>query len=387
MKLKQEPEDFQVEELTDVVAKRKGAFAYYRLEKRGWTTLDAVATIRRRWKTDSRRISFGGLKDRHALTSQFLTIHHGPQRGLKQQGIFLKYLGQLNRPFTSQDIRANRFHITLRNLSSVEASKAQHVLEEVRQWGMPNYFDDQRFGSVSPEGRFVAKAIVLGCYEEALQLALAEPYEHDRAAQKKEKAFLRSHWGDWALCKSRLARGPTRAIVDHLTSHPDDFLGALARLGPEVRSLYFAAYQSYLWNRLLASWLRQQFRPDQLVSIPLRLGKYPTHREADSAQHRALTDLSLPLPTARGVLDAGAPETALLDAVLAEEGMQRAQLKVKGVREMFFSKGERRGFFLLTDLMDETGVDERNPGRRKLTLACDLPRGSYATLIVKRITV
>ena len=48
MKLKQLPEDFQVEELTDFTPKDQGPFAFYRLEKRGWTTPDAMSIVRRR---------------------------------------------------------------------------------------------------------------------------------------------------------------------------------------------------------------------------------------------------------------------------------------------------------------------------------------------------
>ena len=48
MKLKQQPEDFQVEELTDIAPTGQGAFALYRLEKRGWSTPDALAAVRRR---------------------------------------------------------------------------------------------------------------------------------------------------------------------------------------------------------------------------------------------------------------------------------------------------------------------------------------------------
>src|SRR5579862_5268313 len=104
MKLKQIPEDFFVEELTDVEPGPLGEFSLYRLEKRGWTTPDAVQIIRRRWKMDWRRISFGGLKDRHAHTVQFLTIRRGPQRRLTQQNIQLEYLGGVNKPFTSHDV-------------------------------------------------------------------------------------------------------------------------------------------------------------------------------------------------------------------------------------------------------------------------------------------
>ena len=78
MKLKQLPEDFFVEELTDAQPGDIGDFAFYRLEKRGWTTPDALQAIRHRWHLDLRRFSFGGLKDRHAHTVQYLTIWRGP---------------------------------------------------------------------------------------------------------------------------------------------------------------------------------------------------------------------------------------------------------------------------------------------------------------------
>src|SRR5947209_9659644 len=90
MKVKQQPEDFQVEELTDVVPTGQGAFALYRLEKRGWSTPDALAAIRRRWQVEPRRVAYGGLKDRHAVTVQYLTIFHGPRRNLRHQGLSVR---------------------------------------------------------------------------------------------------------------------------------------------------------------------------------------------------------------------------------------------------------------------------------------------------------
>ena len=79
MKIKEKHEDFRVEEITDVVPSEAGPFALYRLEKQGWSTPDALAAVRRRWKLDLRRLSYGGLKDRHATTVQYLTIFHGPR--------------------------------------------------------------------------------------------------------------------------------------------------------------------------------------------------------------------------------------------------------------------------------------------------------------------
>jgi tRNA pseudouridine13 synthase len=386
MKLKQQPEDFQVEELTDVVPATDGPFAFYRLTKRGWSTPDALQAVRRRWKLDLGRVSYGGLKDRHAQTAQYLTIFHGPRRGLTHHGVALEYLGQVTAPYTSRDIRANRFRLTLRDMTPQAVAAGRQALEEVRQDGVPNYFDDQRFGSVDRQGDFVARLMVLGRYEDALRQALAAPYEYDRGAQKKEKALLNCHWGQWAALKELLPRGHARSLVDYLAGHPGDFRGALARLRPELRGLYLSAYQSYLWNRMLAGWLREHCRPDQLVSVRLRLGEVPFHRNLDEAQRAELAGLRLPLPTARGTFDEADPRVRAMEAVLHEEGIRREQLKLQGFREMFFSKGERAALCLPAHLHAEAGPDERHPGRQKLVLGFELPRGSYATLIVKRIT-
>ena len=102
---------------------------------------------------------------------------------------------------------------------------------------------------------FVARHLVRGEFEAGLQLALAAPYEFDKAEQKREKAILRECWGNWPECKARLPRGHARSLVDYLVSHPTDFRGAVERLRPELQGLYLSAYQSYLWNGMLAAWL------------------------------------------------------------------------------------------------------------------------------------
>src|SRR5262245_32695174 len=170
MKLKQQPDDFFVEELTDVLPGERGPFAFYRLEKRGWTTPDALAAVRRRWQIDPRRLAYGGLKDRHAHTVQYLSIHHGPRRGLPHHDVTVQYLGQVGEPYSSRAVRANRFRITLRDLSAERAGAVVDEAEAVRRDGVPNYFDDQRFGSVAGGQEFVAKLMVLGRHEEALKL-------------------------------------------------------------------------------------------------------------------------------------------------------------------------------------------------------------------------
>ena len=383
MKLKQQPDDFQVEEITTLTPS-EGPHTLYRLEKRGWSTPDALAAVRRRWRIEPRRISYGGLKDRHAVTVQYLTIFHGPRRNLHHQDIFVQCLGHVAAPYTSRDIQANRFRLTLRDLPPEARSTAETRLSLLAREGVPNYYDDQRFGSVAGAGdEFIARLLVRGQFEEALRLALTAPYEYDRAAQKEEKRLLSAHWGDWARLKDVLPRN----LIDYLRVHPSDFRGAVARLRPELRGLYLSAYQSHLWNRMLAAWLRTHIRPEQLRPVMLRLGVVPFHHNLEAEQRHGLAALLLPLPSARLKLDDGDPRAELVSEILAEEGLESRQMQIKGIREMFFSKGERPALCLPAELSFAFSEDDKHRGRDKLMLGFELPRGCYATLLVKAVAL
>jgi tRNA pseudouridine13 synthase len=383
MKLKQRPEDFKVEELTDVVAGADGDFALYRLTKRGWTTTAAMETIARRWKLERRRLAWGGLKDRHAETVQYFSVLRGPRRRLRQQDLAVDYLGQAPEAYESHHIRANRFDITIRDVSDVELKHAFLELAEVREYGVPNYFDDQRFGSVV-NGQFIARFMLLGQYEQALRCAVTAPYDHDRARSKQVKRLLAERWGDWPSLADALPDSKGRQIVQYLFHNPADFPGAFALLPHAMRTIYLAAYQSHLWNRILARWLELNCRPEQLSHLHTDDGRLPIHRMLAPDQLVSLRALSLPLPTARWQ-PADDPRRALVEAVLAEENLSLADLRFKGHRAMFFSKGERQALSLPDNLQSDTAIDEYVPGQSTIRLRFALSRGAYATLIVKRI--
>jgi tRNA pseudouridine13 synthase len=386
MKVKQLPEDFRVEELTDAAPGTTGEFALYRLDKTGWTTPDALAAIRRRWQIDARRLSYGGLKDRHAVTAQHITIARGPKRNLSHERITLTYLGQRAEPFDSTDIRANRFTITLRAMNPAAVARAEDALAGIAGAGLPNYFDDQRFGSVGEQGEFVAKEMVFGRFERALWLALAAPYEFDRAGAKREKATLRDLWGKWPECQARLPKGHARSLVSYLAAHPTDFKGAVARLRPDLQGLYLSAYQSALWNRMLAAWLTTTFGAAHLTDVDLKLGQVPAPVRVPE-EHRAVWEaLTLPLPSARVKPEPGVMWLPIVEGVLKAEGLTLAELKIKGMQKPFFSKGDRTACVRPANLSHATEPDELNPQRTKLVLRFELPRGSYATMLVKRVS-
>ena len=384
MKLKRRPEDFRVEELADFPASG-GRFALYRLSKRSMGTPEVIAAVVRRWNIPRRRISYGGLKDRHALTQQFVTIEGGPRQNLKQSSFDLAYLGQAPRPFASRDIEANRFQIVMRDMSRESLTQAKAALDRIRTDGLPNYFDDQRFGSLGESSEFVARAWCAGDFERALWLALADPNEHDRPEDRAQKELLRAHWKDWAALKAKLERSTLRSLVTYLVDHPADFRGAFARINADLRSLFLSAFQSFLWNKILAALLQDHVPPNDLRPVTLKAGTVLFPITLPEAKRTELAAARIPLPSAR----AGVAEPAMrsrIDRVLAAEGLELRALRIKHPRENFFSKGDRAALVSPAKLRFDADADDLYPGRHKLQLAFTLPRGAYATILVKRVT-
>ena len=386
MKLKRQPEDFRVEELPLVEGGDFGRFGFYRLTKRGVGTLEALEEIRRRWNLSSRQVSYGGLKDRHAVTIQYLTILDGPDRGFRERGLDLEPLGRLTHPYGPDQFRGNRFTVVLRDLSARKAEAAKVAIEELPRDGLPNYFDDQRFGSVGFDGDFIGRAWLVGDHEKALRLAIAEPNPSDRPDARDEKAILREDWGRWAEAKARLPRSHARSIATYLVDHPTDFRGAFARVRRELRSLYFSAFQSHLWNLQLARLIERTTRPEQRAMVEFKVATLPIHRALDSDQAALLGAARLPLPASRTPLpDEGPVREAVLE-VVSGFGLTWDQLRVKHLKDVFFSKGDRPALFFAGGLTQQAEDDDLYPGRKKIALGFELPKGAYATLVVKRVT-
>ena len=179
MKLKTLPEDFRVEEITDI-RPTKGPFGLYRLDKCGLGTPEAMQYILHKWQLSRKDLSYGGLKDRHADTTQYLTIFRGPHSGLTDKSFQLDYLGQISHPYHAKDIAANRFEIRLRRVTADQVPALTDRCKFIQQMGVVNYFDDQRFGSIGFCGELISVPWCLTNYERALFLSMAEPNLHDR---------------------------------------------------------------------------------------------------------------------------------------------------------------------------------------------------------------
>ncbi|MCA9062337.1 MAG: tRNA pseudouridine(13) synthase TruD [Planctomycetaceae bacterium] len=397
MKLKQRPEDFIVTEVADLPV-GTGNHALYRLAKCDIGTLEALSAAARCWNLPRQRMVHAGLKDRHAATEQFVTVREGPRHDLTLENITLTYLGQTPRPICASDIQANRFEITVRDLTVGDAEAAQQQVSAIERFGVPNYFDNQRFGSLGESGEWVAAAQCRDDYERALWLALADPHTDDSSFEKRQKSILHDHWGDWIECKQLLDRSHRRSIVTFLADkmhvgRKPDFRAAFARINSDLRGLYLSAWQSALWNRVLTRLLRQCEPDSDLFRFHLESGEavFPMtgHTAVEDIPEQRevvlpLMNLRIPLPSARISLPEG-PVGEVMQQVLADEGFSLRDLKIRQPRDRFFSRGQRDAFLFPTFGAVLSLSDELNPGRRCVTFQFTLPRGSYATIVIRRL--
>jgi tRNA pseudouridine13 synthase len=65
--------------------------------------------------------------------------------------------------------------------------------------------------------------------------------------------------------------------------------------------------------------------------------------------------------------------------------MTLATMRVPKLRDLFFSRGERAAHLMPIDLTWQQPKDDFHHGAMALTMSFELPRGSYATMLVKRL--
>ena len=375
MKIKQRPEDFVVVELDRYEPSKTGPFALYRLVKWDSGTIEAVRSLAKNWNLSQAQISFGGLKDRHARTEQVISVRGGPERNFEGSAFRVEFLGRSRDPITRSSFHGNRFEITVRDLAEIPD------LGPVKRFGVPNYFDDQRFGSLrGTEGEFIGRALVRGENEKALKLVLASPSGEDRKRERELKTLMRDRWGDWAALARELPMSTERNVASYLASHPGAFGFAFERLDQNLRILYVSAYQSWLWNRTLAGIVRKL--PDT-YEVEYAAGKHVFYRTIQPAAHDRLAELTVPLITPSEKFEGEAAE--ITAALLSEEKVEQRQFRLKKLAKTFFGKGRRDALMAPAGLTSSSGDDELNRGRRKVTLSFELPKGSYATILLKRL--
>jgi tRNA pseudouridine13 synthase len=390
VKVKATPADFVVEEeASSALSDRRGEYAVFRLSKASWDTFDLIDLLARKWRVRRSDISVGGFKDRHGSTAQRVSVRglRGKPAGIEEKNFKADFLGWSETPLSARDIRGNRFTITLRDLGGADAALISSNVPEVARGGIPNYFDTQRFGSARHGAGFMGKEIFLGRRERALRLYFTASKFDDQKTRALKRCVI-ENWGRWEKCAG-MGLGEYGRILAYLAGHRGAYHQALELIDRRLLVFVLNAYQSFLFNELLARWLRELAAESSTPLAPLRypFGVFRFYHSLPPLMAERMRDVCLPVPGHDTVCED--PRVArIMAGVLEEEGIGLPDLRVRQMRKIQVGGVERRAVVLPEDFSQSSPEpDDLYPGRQKTTLRFFLPRGAYATLVIKRLAL
>ncbi len=393
--MKSRPEDFIVEEITregEVLELDKsfekhgeeGDFTYFVLQKRNWNTLQALKEIGRKFHCGLKRFGYGGVKDRNAVTTQLasafkidpalLNIHI---KDIKINGAW-----KAKEKLRIGDLLGNRFTISIRELAPDSEEKVREIYKSLKGL-FPNYFGEQRFGSMRKNTHLVGKAIVSGNFKEAVMCYLTYVDEGERAEAKEARKQLAAD-GDF---KRALEYFPPyllyeRTLLNYLSSYQNDYVNALRKLPRGLSLMFVHAYQSYMFNKALSRRIAEMgasLMPEDSVCGRDSFG-FPDTERTEKAGSAAEAEEKLRRGELFPLLEIVGYESSYIgkyeSAVMEEEGIKKEDFLIHSFPEIS-SKGSRRCMFIqLKDFRFEYAE-----GMGKFTFS--LPAGAYATVAMR----
>jgi len=325
-KIKQIPEDFIVEEIPLFEPKEKGEFTYFILEKKGYDTEKVIKKISEHFKIQRKKFNYAGSKDRHAITKQYCSVR-GKIRNFDFEDFKIKIIGYGNEPISLGSLKGNKFTITVRSIK--EKPKPTNFII--------NYFDEQRFGKNNLE---IGLSIIKKDFRNAAELI-----------DLPDAKF-------------------------HLTQNKNDFIGAIKKVPFRIMNMYIHAVQSWLWNETSAEYIKQKTK--KFSEIKYNHGKFifPVKK---------ITNIEIPLISFDTEFENKEIEE-IYKKIMEKQKLSLRDFIIRQIPDITPLGGERNLIAEVRELsFGKLENDELNIGKKKITLAFELGKGSYATIVIKTI--
>ena len=165
---KHSPRDFVVDEIPLYEFSGEGEHLILKVRKKSLSTWEMLAKIAKALNIKTRDIGYAGLKDKHAMTTQYISVHKQYEKQIDElalDGIKILEKQYHNNKIKTGHLKGNRFFIRLKKVTTADAKKIEQGLKALAKVGMPNYFGFQRFGN-DGDNHITGKAIVDGEHKE-----------------------------------------------------------------------------------------------------------------------------------------------------------------------------------------------------------------------------
>jgi len=147
--LKELPEDFVVEEIPAYQPCGSGKHLFLWIEKRDTSAEQLTSHIARTLGIRRDEVGTAGLKDRRAVTRQFVSVPAGTEDQVpKIESDDIRVLDQTRHTnkLRTGHLRGNRFSILVRDVHPDSVDRVDQISQRIKECGFPNYYGDQRFG-------------------------------------------------------------------------------------------------------------------------------------------------------------------------------------------------------------------------------------------------
>ena len=316
-------EDFRVEERPLYLPCGQGEHTYLRVTKRGLSTPDLVKQFASALGVKARCVGVAGLKDARAVTTQMVSVQLVKDDAIARLAtndrvLSIEVLGRHRNRLRTGHHAGNRFTLTIRDVKEGAADTVPQVLDILLRRGVPNYFGPQRQGKTGLN-------------------------------YKTGAALLRD--------ESRRAR-----------------------ISRTQRMWFLNAYQSYIYNEILAvriDRLDQTLAGDWAMKHTNGACFQVEHAEVEQGRAGAFEISPTGLLFGSRVSWASGEPGDIERAVVAELHETPESLKQAAADCGF--RGERRSLRVRLDALEWSLKD------RTLTISYALPPGSYATSVLREL--
>jgi len=393
-------EDFYVEEIPESEPSGSGPNTWFFIEKIGRDTLDVVLDIAQELHINRKRMGFAGMKDKRAVTRQWLCVANSEVEEIekledKLYKVKILKIMQNEKKLRIGQLIGNKFRLLIRDTENPEADAktANEVLAELTMRGVPNYYGWQRFGKKRSNTHIVGKILLENDLKRVIDAYIGNPYpeepEHikevrqlydDGKLEEALEAMPRGMRYEKMMLKTLLQEMKKKKTYDIDSLDDNSYKRVIGSLPKPLKRMFVHAYQSYLFNKAVSE--RAKLGIDKYIEgdIIVDNDEHLVHEFGDEIDERIKkfeVHPSAPLfgskvPLAGGEL--GEMEQKILD----DEGVKLEDFEVPKMPKLG-SHGLRRAMRFKIGDASAKATDEG------VLVEFSIPKGCYATAVLREI--
>lgn len=412
-KLKTRFEDFVVEEISEnrttlsvqewsestetprIVEGDSNRFATFTVQKMGLSTMDVSNILASTLKISRNYVSYAGLKDKRAITTQSMSVPSNAVESLltaELSRIDIRDIHYTRYPIQIGDLWGNRFTILIKDITS-DCEAALEVVNQLRERPLLNYFGVQRFGVTRPNTHLVGKALINRDFEGAVRVMLSTTSEYE----SEELTNVRLEIAENLTPTEKMIEsfpedmGYEKAVMKELMNHPGDFERAIMKIPPRILTLQVHSFQSYIFNRLLSRRIRLGLPVDSpevgdfLIKLDVtHSGRdswlYVTESSLEERRHQVESGeygLALSIPGYSTRLPP-VKQSEIVKQIMSDQNVKLTDFRNPNVKSLDSPGGLHLASIKLPDF-DASCSDDG------LLVRFSLRKGSYATVVMREI--